>query len=296
MALAHWIDAPRAGGQADGPGAMIRANPVPTAEQIQSLIARAVQNQHTNDQALEEFDRVEHVVTRKTEKAEVFTDRTERMLPSATGTMKLAIAEKGVPVSPEEYRRELESAIAALDLALHPNDRFKQDQARFQKRRHDRSELVDEASKAFRATWAGRETRGGRTLVKLLLEPDPNYRPGTRLAVIFPHVRATLWLDETQAQIARIEGDVFSDVNFAGGIVGKIYPGGHFAMEQAEAAPGVWLPTLFTYDLDGRKFVFAFGIHERTEITRYRRIGPASQAIEILRNELNNLSAASPAR
>ena len=62
-------------------------------------------------------------------------------------------------------------------------------------------------------------------------------------------------------------------------------------MEQSEVAPGVWLPTLLTYDVDGRKFLFGFGIHERTEITNYRRIGPPSQAIEILRNELNNLSA-----
>ena len=68
-------------------------------------------------------------------------------------------------------------------------------------------------------------------------------------------------------------------------------------MEQAEAAPGIWLPTaLYDYEIEGRKFLFAFAVHERTEITRYRRVGPPLQALEIMRNELNNLTAATPAQ
>jgi len=95
--------------------------------------------------------------------------------------------------------------------------------------------------------------------------------------------------------VARVEGDIISDISFGGGIAGKIYRGGHFVMEQSEVAPGVWLPTLFTYDVDGRKFLFGFGIHERTEISRYRHLGPPSQSIEIIRAELNNLAAGTPA-
>ena len=65
-------------------------------------------------------------------------------------------------------------------------------------------------------------------------------------------------------------------------------------MEQSEVAPGVWLPTLYTYDVDGRKFMFGFGVHERTEVTRYRHLGPPEQSIQIIRNELNNLTAETP--
>jgi hypothetical protein len=150
--------------------------------------------------------------------------------------------------------------------------------------------------------WAGRETRpdpsgpnGSRTLAKILLEPNPSYVPTSRFATAFQHVHATLWVDESQAQFARLESEITSDIPFAGGIAGKVYRGGHIVLEQSEVAPGVWLPTLYTYDVDGRKFVFAFGVHERTEITRYRRVGPPSHSIEIIRAELNNLSAESPA-
>ena len=96
--------------------------------------------------------------------------------------------------------------------------------------------------------------------------------------------------------MARLEGDITSDITFGGGIVGKVYHGGHFVMEQSEVAPGLWFPTLYTYDVDGRKFLFSFGVHERTDVTHYRRVGPPSQSIEVIRSELNNLTAETPAQ
>jgi hypothetical protein len=305
LAMASWmVAAPPAPALAAGQGAIVEANPAPSTEQLQSLMDRAIESQHRNDRAIEEFERVERVVTRKPDaKTEVTTDRTDRVLPSGTGTMKLPLSENGVPVSPELYRHWLQIAVDALDIAIHPNDRYNQDMVKFQKRRRERAELVDSAPKAFRMKWAGRETRhdpsaphGTRTLVKILLNPDPNYKPTSRFAAVFAHVHATLWVDETQGQFARLEADITSDISFGAGIAGKIYRGGHFVMEQSEVSPGVWFPTLYTYDVDGRKFLFGFGVHERTEITRYRRVGPPSQSIEIVRAELNNLSAETPAR
>ncbi len=298
--LAPWLGIPGERALAAGQGAIITANPAPSPEQIHSLIMRAIENQHQDDRALEEFERIEHVITRKEENAEIVTDLTERIVPSATGNIKLKMSENGVPVSAELYRTELEIAVNALELAMHPNDRYKEDLAKFERRRRDHAELVDTATKAFRVTWAGRETRsdsaGPRTLMKFLLEPDPSYKPINRFAASFQHVHATLWVDEAQAQFARLEGDIATDIPFAGGVAGKVYHGGHVVMVQEEVAPGIWLPTLYNYEVDGRKFVFAFGVHERTEITRYRRVGPPPQAVEIMRNELNNLTAATPAR
>ena len=282
-----------------GQGSIVTANPAPNPDQIHSLIMRAIENQHRDDHALEEFERTEHRVTRKGETADVPTDLTERIVPWGAGTIKLALAENGVPVSADKYRQELESAVTALDLALHPNDRYKEDAAKFDKRRHDHAELVDTATKAFRVTWAGRETRvdtaGTRTLVKFLLEPDPDYKPINRFAASFQHVHAVLWVDEAQAQFARLEADISTDIMFGGGVAGRVYHGGHVVMVQEEVEPGIWLPTVYDYDVDGRKFMFAFGVHERTEISGYHRVGPPPQAIEIMRSDLNNLTAVAPA-
>src|SRR5580700_1423045 len=300
ISIAPWLGTPHARAQAAGQGPIITGNPAPSPEQIHSLIMRAIENQHRDDRALEEYERVEHVITHKDENAEIVTDLTERIVPSGAGNIKLKMSENGVPVPPQLYRTELEFAVKELDLAMHPDDRYSESQAKFERRRRDHAELMDSATKAFRVTWAGRETRsdpaGARTLMKFLLEPDPNYKPINRFAASFQHIHATLWVDETQAQFARLEADIATDIPFAGGVAGKVYHGGHVAMVQEEVAPGIWLPTWFNYEVDGRKFVFPFAIHERTETTRYRRVGPPPQAVEIVRNELNNLTAATPAQ
>jgi len=298
VALASCLDVAHAQTLAGGPGAIITANPAPSPNQIHALIVRALQNQHRDDQALQEFERIEHKIARGSENPNVPIDITERVLPSGTGNIKLKMAEQGVPVAPDMYRTELEIAVKAFDLAIHPNDRYKEDLAKFERRRRDRSALVDTALNAFRITWAGRETltdsNGPHTFLKFLLDPNPDYEPINRFAASFQHIHAVLWVDEAQAQFARLEGDVATDIPFVGGLAGKVYRGGHVVMVQEEIAPGVWLPTLYTYDVDGRKFLFAFGIHERTEITRYRRIGPPSQAIAVVRNDLNNLPVVTP--
>jgi hypothetical protein len=284
---------PRPGGQ----GPSLTADVPPTAGQLQSLVVRLIENQHSNDRAIEEYERVEHVIARKDgDSSEVASERIERLLPSGTGIIHLQTAQSSPPVTPEAHRRQLQYAVSALELYLHPNDHVKQDVAKFEKRRHDRAELVDAMAKAFRVTWAGRETRGSRTLAKLLLDPDPNFKPASRLEAAFEHVHAVLWVDEPQSQAARLEIEVTSDISFGGGIVAKVYHGGHFVMEQSEVAPGVWLPTLYNYDVDGRKFVVGFNLHEKTEVSHYRHVGPPSQSIEIIRSELNNLTAETPAR
>src|SRR5882672_730914 len=284
---------PRPGGQ----DPTVSANPAPTAEQIQSLIARMVENQHRNDHAIVEYERVEHVVLHKDgENSEVVADRIERVLPSGTGTMRLQTAQSSPPVSAEVHRRQLQYAVTALDRFLHPSDHEKQDLAKFEKRRREHAELIGDAAKAFRITWGGREARGSRTLAKLLLDPDPNFKPTSRLAATFEHVHAVLWVDESHAQTERLEADITSDIAFGGGIVAKVYHGGHFVMEQSEVDPGVWLPTLYIYDVDGRKFLLGFGVHERTDVSHYRHLGPPSQSIEIIRSELNNLTAETPVR
>jgi hypothetical protein len=297
LVLAPFGVAPAADPRSSGQGSTIASNPAPTAEQIQSLIARMIENQHRNDQAIEEYERVEHVVTLKDgENSEVMSERTERVLPSGTGTLRLQTAQSSPPASPDLHRRELQYAVGALDRFLHPNERMKQDVAKFERRRRDRAELIDEAAKAFRITWAGRETRGSRTLAKLILAPDPNYKPTSRLSAAFEHVHGVLWVDESQAQMERLELEITSDIPFGGGIVGKVYHGGHIVMEHSEVAPGVWLPVNSTYDVDGRRFLLGFGIHERTDVSHYHHVGPPSQSIEIIRSELNNLTAETPTK
>lgn len=289
--------APPAAAQAENQDAPATPKTAPSPAQILALLARVVENQHRNDRAIGEFERIEHVVKREGRRnSEADSDRINRVLPSGTGVMRLLIKRDGKAISPEYHRRELEGAIKALQLVIHPNARYEHDYKKFEKRSRDRAELVNNVPKAFLVTWEGTETHDGRTFAKLLLEPNPDYQSVSRLTAAFQHVRATMWVDESSAQVARIEAKITSDINFAGGIFGKIDSGGRFELAQTEAAPGIWLPTVYSYDMEGRKFLFPFDSHMRIETSHYRRVWPPSHAIQILRDELHRLVAESSPR
>ncbi len=267
--------------------------PALTGEQIRTLIDRVIAQQHRDDAALGEYERREHRIQR-TEKraAQPEEDKLYRVVPTGTGTLRLVLEERAVPVSPEYYRYELRELEKSLLNALDPNAP-KQRQAiqKWNTRVRERAEAVEDVRHAFLFTWLGRETRDGRTLVKLRLDPNPAYRPRSRTTELFVHARVMAWIDPEVAHLTRLEAELVRDISFGGGWLGKVYRGGRFVLEQMEVAPGVWLPKDSAYDLKGRKFLFGSELHETVEASGYRHIGPPETALATIRQELKQAAA-----
>jgi len=288
LALAGLLASPgsRAQKAAAAPGPEQTA---PSLEEIRALADRAIAGQHKDDDAIECYERIEHHVVRSGANDRPSEDRTYRVVPTGTGTLKLIIRDGGKVVPAEEYLRQLEIWEQILDRAQHPDDpRMKADLERYRKHQKDRAEFVDAARQAYHATWLGREIWNGRVFAKLQLEPRTDYHPTSRLGDILLHARAMIWIDEGSGQLARGDAEIIRDISFGGGILGKVYRGGRFQLEQAEISPGVWLPTRLQYDFMGRKFLFGFEVHEYTEISHYRRLGSPSEALAIVRREIQN--------
>jgi hypothetical protein len=269
--------------------ALARAQ-APAPGELRALIERVVANQHRNDAALAEYERRERVVARKAGEPErIVEDKTFRVFPTGTGTIRVLIEEKGRPVKRDAYEKGLRYVEQSLVNALNPDlARQKEAVAKWEKRTRERRELVDAVPQAFLVTWLGRETRNGRALAKLRFEPNPEFKPATRNAEIFTHVKAVLWVDEEKAQVARMEAEIARDIGVFGGVFGKVYKGGRFLLEQTEVADGVWLPTRHEFEYDGRRFVFPFSVYETTEAAAYRRIGPPKDALAAIRRELQS--------
>jgi hypothetical protein len=263
-------------------------------EEIRALMGRTIANQHRNDEALAEFERIERRQIRKDESDTALSeDKMFRVVPTGTGTIRLTLEEDGQPVSADLRRRQLSELEGALVRALDPAEsRQKRAVDKFDKRIRERTEMIGAIGDAFLFTWQGRETSGGRSLVRLLLEPNPEFKPHSRSTEYFHHTRAVVWIDEAAAQLVRAEAEVATDIAIGGGILGKIYHGGRVIIEQSRVAEGVWLPVRYDYNLAGRKFVFGFELHEVTLASSYRRIGPPKEALAAIRRELNNPSAA----
>ncbi|MGH9726137.1 MAG: hypothetical protein ACRD41_13820, partial [Candidatus Acidiferrales bacterium] len=218
----------------------------------------------------------------------IIEDKTYRVVPTGMGTYKILLKTADKQVTPAEYRRELENWAAALQLAMNPDDpRTQSITEKFQKKNRDRAELVEAARTAFIPKWLESETFHGRLCDVLELDPNPDFHPRNLPEDAMTHVMAKVWVDHASNQMARGEAHVIRDIPVGGGILGKVYRGSSFSLEQDEVAPGLWLPTRYEYDYSGRKFLFAFEQHQIIVVSGYRRDGPPQHALGIVRAELD---------
>jgi hypothetical protein len=260
-----------------------------TPEEIHALVDRAIAAQHRDDAVLNTYERIERQIARAGADSHVTEAKTYRVVPTGSGTLRLLIKEGEKPVSQETYIRQLRAWQEVLTIAVNPDDpREKTAEEKQRKKMKDRAEFVDAARDAFHVSWSGRETHDGRTYAKLILEPNPQFRPKSRSQELLTHARATIWIDESSGHLARGEAEIIRDISFGGGILGKIYRGGHFSMEQSEVTPGIWLPRRYQYDFVGRKLFFGFEVHESTEVRHYQKIGGPKEALAIVRQDIQS--------
>jgi hypothetical protein len=264
---------------------------VPVSEPVvapepSKLLDRVITNQKKDESALDLYERIERLETRKNPNDQLPASvKIARVIPSGTGMDKIPVNADGHPPDAEAYRVRLESLEHALALTVDNNRLQREALEKYAKKRKDRNDLIDAARNAFIFTLVAREPRGDRFLAKYEMTPNPSFKPTSRLTSIFPKVHGCVWIDEDAGELARIEGDVTEDISIAI-FLGKIYKGSHFMQERYEVLPGLWQPSFSQYDFDGRKLFSGFSMHERTFYSNYRYIGPPKEAIEAIRKEL----------
>lgn len=257
-----------------------------TEAEKRAFLDRVIANQKNDEQALDVYERVERVEVRKNanepQPSEV---KLSRVVPAGTGIDRIPLGPDDKPADAVVYRAELEKLERALVWAS-ANGRAQRDAyEKAAKKQRERNEILDATRNGFLYTFVSRELRAGRTLAKYRLEPNPAFKPTSRITSIFSKVRGFAWIDEDAGQIARVEVEVTEDISF-GLFLGKIYKGSHFMQERYEVAPGIWLASFLQYDYDGRKFFLPISVHERTFYTNYRRIGPPKEVLALIRAEL----------
>jgi hypothetical protein len=261
--------------------------------QIRAMVKRAIEMQHQSDAALDEYDRTERIVDRENDQKT--TDTTSRLVPVGGGEMRVDMNRNGQPVPPAEIAQEWRNVEGMMESRTHADDpAVKKEYEKQANRRRETAKMVDVISDAFRFHYAGRTLREGRSVVELDYEPNPEFKSSLRYAWAYKQVAGKIWVDEASGYVVRLEAELRHDIPVGGGIVGKVYSGSRMELEQAEQAPGVWLPTFSAYDVEGRKFVFPASLHRKLYASEYRHIGPPAQALSVLRSEHAQLFAPAP--
>ncbi|HEY6946450.1 MAG TPA: hypothetical protein VI431_15025 [Candidatus Acidoferrum sp.] len=272
---------PGATGQSAVPASDVAVAPEPSR-----ILNRVLNNQKKDEAALEVYERIERLETRKNANDPIPASiKIARVIPSGTGMDKVPVNADGSPADEAAYRARLEGLEHALALIVNNNRAQRDAVNKYAKRLKDRNALIDATRDAFLFTFVGREPRGEDMLAKYEMTPNPAFKPTSRFTSIFPKVHGYVWIDEKSGELARIEGDVTENISIAL-FLGKIYKGSHFMQERYEVRPGLWMPTFSQYDFDGRKLFSGFSIHERTFYSNYRYIGPPKEALAAIRKEL----------
>ena len=260
----------------------------PSPAEMKTRTDQLIANQHNDDQAIEQYEHVEREIDRSGgANPKTVQDRTFRVVPTGTGTLRILLRDNGKTTDPADYRRQLQAWRDVLELALRPDDPREQTaHNKFERKKHDRAEMVDSTRDAFFQKWVGRERLNGHDCDVVELQPNPNFHAHSMLQEAVIHFTAKVWVDRDSNQLVRGEARVIHDISVGGGILGKLYRGGVFSFDQAPVALGVWFPTRYQYDFTGRKFLFTFEVHQVVESGQYRRVGPPKEALAIVQNEI----------
>lgn len=278
--------------ESPGPGLVAPSSPseqpdASTTRSPSDVFATVIANQKRTEAAQDTYERIQRVEIRHAggdpNPSEV---KVWRIFPFGTGTDKIPLTQEAKPINDESYRSDLEKLEKLLVWAAQTGSAQREAYAKFDRKRKERTDLLEATHAAFIFTKIGEEMRGDRKLLKYSMKPNPTYKPTTRNATVFTRVEGTVWVDEKTNQLAKIEGHVTDDISLAL-FLAKVYKGSYFMQERYELFPGIWLPTFEQYDFDGRRFLLPFSIHERTFYEQYRRVGPPGEAVQAVRSELN---------
>src|SRR5689334_2172453 len=138
------------------------------------LFKRIIANQKKGEAALDLYERIERVETRKNPNdAKPSTVKISRVIPSGTGMVRISLGPDGKPKDSAAYRADLEGLARALALLMDDNRSQREALEKYAKKKKDRNDLIDATHSAFLFTLVGNEPRGDRALSRYTMNPNP---------------------------------------------------------------------------------------------------------------------------
>ena len=133
------------------------------------------------------------------------------------------------------------------------------------------TDLLSMLPKAFLYQSQGREGQ----IIRLAFRPNPAFHPPTREAKVFHAMGGTLLIDSKSMRLVKLSGQLIENVDFGGGILGRLHKGGIFEVDQADVGRGHWEMTKLDVHISGRAIFFAtIGQQQQEVMTGFREVPP----------------------
>ncbi len=106
---------------------------------------------------------------------------------------------------------------------------------------------------AFEYEYGGTGTdEAGRSLLRLTFRPNHAYDPPSRDLAVLTGMEGTMLIDATARRLVRVEAALVRDVDFGWGILGRLYRGGEFLLEQRNVGADRWAISTLRLHFKGR--------------------------------------------
>lgn len=117
-----------------------------------------------------------------------------------------------------------------------------------------------------------REKFRNRDVIVFDFEPDSAFKPSSDYEKFYTKMAGTMWVDEADLQVARVDFTLIDDFKIGGGMFFDMKKGAHFAVEQDRFFNEIWLPISSSARFGARAVLFYnFGIEETATFSGYHQ-------------------------
>ena len=208
---------------------------------------------------------------------------TKEVIETPQGGLSSTIAINGQPLTADQRAKENQKL---AKFANDPEARRKREQSSKEDDQRDQLMLTS-LPDAFLYTYAGTQPGpNGDELVHLTFKPNPNFTPPNHETRVYEGMQGDMLIDSKAMRIAKIDGTLFKDVDFGWGILGRLYKGGKFYIEQRDVGGGRWELVRETLDFSGKILMIkSLTIYSTETATDFRPVPSnltVAQALELL--------------
>lgn len=213
-----------------------------------------------------------------------------QVIETTEGNLSKTVLFNGQPLTEELRQKDAQRMLEQVTNPDARERREKREKADAEKVRQLLKGIPDAFLFAYDATEDG--------LVRVAFVPNPKYSPPTREMTVYHSMKGRMWIDRPAMRLARIEGQLFEDVNFGWGLLGHLDKGGTFKVIQKDVEHGHWESVLVDLNIHGRAVIFkTIAVHQRQVFTDFRRVPDnttLNQALEMLQHADSAIAAEPP--
>jgi hypothetical protein len=157
------------------------------------------------------------------------------------------IKKDGKPLDGEEQQKETERVTKAVEKAENPKSEEKEEENELHLVKL--LEIVD-------ASQPRRENFRGRATIVCDFVGRKDAKAHGLGEDLFKKLRGTVWIDEADREVTRLEATFYDNVRIGGGLLANIQKGTYLTFDQAKINGEIWLPIDSEGTLDARLMVF----------------------------------------